>query len=65
MKNDAELNDVANDVYDYIFDNYSDERTNFVRSFENSYIDNSTNTIYLDGFCDVGEYKITIERVTK
>ena len=62
-KPDNELNDVANDVYDYLFNN--DCNTDFVRSFEKSYIDNSTNTIYLDGFCDVGEYKITIERVTK
>ena len=63
MKKDNELYDVANDVYDYLFDNYSDKRTNFVRAFNNSYIDNMTNTIYLDGFHDVGQFKITIERL--
>jgi hypothetical protein len=61
MTTDNELYDVANDVYDYLFDNYSDERTNFVRTFNNSSIDNMTNTIYLEGG-ELGNYIIKIEK---
>ena len=61
MTKDTEVQAIADDVYDYLFENTHNIGTNFLESFEESYIDG--NVIYLDGSYDLGKYKITIERI--
>lgn len=59
----SETNAIANDVYDYLFENDAHTKTNFCEEFSASYIDNDSNTIYLEGRGNTGLFTITIERV--
>jgi len=57
----AYANFVANEVYDTLFDN-AEVRMDFVKTFQDAFIDNAFNRIYLMG-SEFGDFVITIEKL--
>jgi hypothetical protein len=57
----AYANFVANEVYDTLFDN-AEVRLDFVKTFQDGFIDNAFNRIYLMG-SEFGDFVITIEKL--
>lgn len=59
----AYANFVANEVYDTLFKN-DYVKLDFVKTFEDGFIDNAFNRIYLLG-SELGDFVITIEKLEK
>lgn len=54
---------LAQDVYDYLFENEQNIGTNFLEAFPESYIDCESSVIYLAIDGEKPLFKVTIERL--
>ena len=53
---------VTGEIYDILFEN-NEIKLNLSREFEDAWVDCDKNIIYLEGNSELGNFKITIERI--